>query len=224
MSQQILIGEASLAEEIAQILRGRIINGDYAIGEKLVENKIALELKVSRTPVRDAFKQLAKEKLIEYIPNRGCFARGFEQKDVRDIYAVRNAVEQLAVEWAIRNRTEEDIKRLREQLEIMSLYTSNEMIEKLWNANNEFNNIIYQMTESRFIVQALQSYQDYIKLARKGILSRKENIREIYDEHERIFKAIEDGDIERAKAEVSRHLEQSSRRATELWLEKNRQA
>lgn len=220
MSQQILIGEASLAEEIAQILRGRIINGDYAIGEKLVENKIALELKVSRTPVRDAFKQLAKEKLIEYIPNRGCFARGFEQKDVRDIYAVRNAVEQLAVEWAIRNRTEEDIKRLREQLEIMSLYTSNEMIEKLWNANNEFNNIIYQMTESRFIVQALQSYQDYIKLARKGILSRKENIREIYDEHERIFKAIEDGDIERAKAEVSRHLEQSSRRATELWLEK----
>ena len=224
MSQQILIGEASLAEEIAQILRGRIINGDYAIGEKLVENKIALELKVSRTPVRDAFKQLAKEKLIEYIPNRGCFARGFEQKDVRDIYAVRNAVEQLAVEWAIRNSTEEDIKRLREQLEIMSLYTSNEMIEKLWNANNEFNNIIYQMTESRFIVQALQSYQDYIKLARKGILSRKENIREIYDEHERIFKAIEDGDIERAKAEVSRHLEQSSRRATELWLEKNRQA
>ena len=224
MSQQILIGEASLAEEIAQILRGRIINGDYAIGEKLVENKIALELKVSRTPVRDAFKQLAKEKLIEYIPNRGCFARGFEQKYVRDIYAVRNAVEQLAVEWAIRNRTEEDIKRLREQLEIMSLYTSNEMIEKLWNANNEFNNIIYQMTESRFIVQALQSYQDYIKLARKGILSRKENIREIYDEHERIFKAIEDGDIERAKAEVSRHLEQSSRRATELWLEKNRQA
>ena len=224
MSQQILIGEASLAEEIAQILRGRIINGDYAIGEKLVENKIALELKVSRTPVRDAFKQLAKEKLIEYIPNRGCFARGFEQKDVRDIYAVRNAVEQLAVEWAIRNRTEDDIKRLREQLEIMSLYTSNEMIEKLWNANNEFNNIIYQMTESRFIVQALQSYQDYIKLARKGILSRKENIREIYDEHERIFKAIEDGDIERAKAEVSRHLEQSSRRATELWLEKNRQA
>ena len=224
MSQQILIGEASLAEEIAQILRGRIINGDYAIGEKLVENKIALELKVSRTPVRDAFKQLAKEKLIEYIPNRGCFARGFEHKDVRDIYAVRNAVEQLAVEWAIRNSTEEDIKRLREQLEIMSLYTSNEMIEKLWNANNEFNNIIYQMTESRFIVQALQSYQDYIKLARKGILSRKENIREIYDEHERIFKAIEDGDIERAKAEVSRHLEQSSRRATELWLEKNRQA
>ena len=224
MSQQILIGETSLAEEIAQILRGRIINGEYAIGEKLVENKIALELKVSRTPVRDAFKQLVKEKLIEYIPNRGCFARGFEKEDVRDIYAVRNAVEQLAVEWAIRNRTEEDIKRLREQLEIMSLYTANEMIEKLWNANNEFNNIIYQMTESRFIVQALQSYQDYIKLARKGILSRKENIREIYDEHERIFKAIEDGDIERAKAEVSRHLEQSSRRATELWLEKNRQA
>lgn len=98
MEPQILTGEASLAEEIVNILRVRIITGEYAMGEKLVENKIATELKVSRTPVRDAFKQLTKEKLIEYIPNKGCFARGFSEKDMRDIYAVREAVEQLAVE------------------------------------------------------------------------------------------------------------------------------
>ena len=50
------------------------------MGEKLIENKIAKELKVSRTPVRDAFKQLVKERLIEYVPNKGCFAKGFSQK------------------------------------------------------------------------------------------------------------------------------------------------
>ncbi|MDO4176663.1 MAG: GntR family transcriptional regulator [Bacillota bacterium] len=219
MHQQVLTGEASLAEEIVGILRIRIITGEYAMGEKLVENKIATELKVSRTPVRDAFKQLTKERLVEYIPNKGCFARGFTEDDMRDIYAVREAVEQLAVEWAINNRTEEDIAKLREQLEIMSVYTAKKMSDKLLQANEDFNNIIYQMTESRFIVQALKSYQEYIQLARKGILSKEENLQGIYDEHVNIYEAIAAGDVELAKAEVRKHLEESSKRATQKWLE-----
>ncbi|MCF0143506.1 MAG: GntR family transcriptional regulator [Firmicutes bacterium] len=219
MQNQVLTGEASLAEEIAQILRSRIINGEYAMGEKLVENKIATELKVSRTPVRDAFQQLSKERLIEYIPNKGCFAKGFGKEDMRDIYAVRNAVEQLAVEWAIRNRTDEDIKILREQLEIMAFYTANGMNEKLLQANEDFNKIIYRMTESRFIVQALKSYQDYIHLARIDILSKKDSLQEIYEEHVSIFKAIEAGDTDTAKKEVSRHLDESYKRAAAKWRE-----
>ena len=65
MEPQILTGEASLAEEIVNILRVRIITGEYAMGEKLVENKIATELKVSRTPVRDALNQLFLRQLFE---------------------------------------------------------------------------------------------------------------------------------------------------------------
>ena len=116
MQQQAITGEASLAEEVAEILRTRIITGEYEMGEKLVENKIAKELKVSRTPVRDAFKQLTKEQLIEYIPNKGCFAKGFSQKDMADIYEVRKAVEELAVTWAIENADEDSIRELKEHL------------------------------------------------------------------------------------------------------------
>ena len=218
MANQVLKGESSLADEIVQILRGRIINGDYSIGEKLVENKIAEELKVSRTPVREAFKQLTKENLIEYIPNKGCFARGFDQDDLRDIYAVRNAVEQLAVEWAIRNKTDEDLARLTEQLEVMALYTENGMVEKLVIADEEFNRIIYQMTRSRFIMQALMSYQEYIDLARQGSLARKENLPKILEEHRGIYDTIKAGDVKAAKAAVEHHLRNSSKRAEERWL------
>ena len=218
MAKQVLKGECSLADEIVQILRGRIINGDYSIGEKLVENKIADELKVSRTPVREAFKQLTKENLIEYIPNKGCFARGFDQNDLRDIYAVRNAVEQLAVEWAIRNKTEEDVERLREQLEVMTLYTENGMVEKLVIADEEFNKLLYQMTRSRFIMQALKSYQEYIDLARQGILARKENLPKILTEHRRIYEAVVAEDVEEAKTAVESHLKNSAKRAEERWL------
>ena len=67
----------SLTDEIADIVRERILKGEYEIGEKIKENQIATELRVSRTPIREAFKLLENEGLIDYIPNRGCFAKGF---------------------------------------------------------------------------------------------------------------------------------------------------
>lgn len=218
MSDQVLKGESSLAEEIVQILRSRIINGEYSIGEKLVENKIAEELKVSRTPVREAFKQLTKEHLIEYVPNKGCFAKGFDKNDLHDIYAVRNAVERLAVEWAIKNKTEEDMADLKEQLALMGQHLADGAVEKFIRAAEEMENVFYRMTGSRFIIQALKSYQEYIQLARQGMLTRSENLQEVLDEHRAICEAIEEEDVEKAKAAVSEHLRKAAKRAEARWL------
>ncbi|MDO4869627.1 MAG: GntR family transcriptional regulator [Bacillota bacterium] len=220
MQQQSITGESSLAEEVAELLRTRIITGEYEMGEKLIENKIAKELKVSRTPVRDAFKQLARERLIEYIPNKGCFAKGFSQKDMADIYAVRKAVEELAVTWAIENASDDNLEDLKEQLDLMSFYTEHKFYEKLLQANEDFHSMIYQMTGSRFIVQVLKSYQDYVHLARRSTLSKEENLPEVYEEHTRIYEAIRDRDIDRAKAEIGAHLDGSARRAAERWMER----
>lgn len=112
----------SLADEIADIVRDRILKGEYEIGEKIKENQIASELKVSRTPIRDAFKQLENEGLIDYVPNRGCFAKGFTHQDVDDIYAVREALERLAVERAVERITDKEIDALQEQWDLMEFY------------------------------------------------------------------------------------------------------
>lgn len=219
MSDQVLKGESSLAEEIVQILRSRIINGEYSIGEKLVENKIAEELKVSRTPVREAFKQLTKEHLVEYVPNKGCFAKGFDKDDLNDIYAVRNAVERLAVEWAIKNKTEEDMADFKEQLALMARHSADGRVEEFIRAAEEMENVFYKMTGSRFIIQALKSYQEYIQLARQGMLTtRRENLQKILDEHTRVCEAIEEGDVEKAKEAVSEHLRNAAKRAEARWL------
>lgn len=220
MWKKAMKGESSLAEEVTDVLRDRIIKGEYSMGEKLVENKIAGELKVSRTPVRDAFKQLAKERLVEYIPNKGCFAKGFNHKDMEDIYAVRKAVEQLAIEWAITNADDKKLADLGQQLELMNFYTENNSYEKLLEANEEFHNMIYQMTGSRFIVQILKTYQDYVHIARKITLKKEENLPAIFKEHEKIYKAVEAGDVLLAKEAVGEHLEKTARRAKERWVEK----
>lgn len=220
MWKKAITGEASLAKEVTDVLRDRIINGDYAMGEKLIENKIAEDLKVSRTPVRDAFKQLSKEQLVEYIPNKGCFAKGFSHKDMEDIYAVRKAVERLAITWAIENSDEEKLEELGHHLELMNFYTINNSYEKLLEANEQFHSMIYQMTNSRFIVQILKTYQEYVHIARKSTLKKEENLPLIYKEHEAIYKAIAAGDIDAAADAVELHMDNTARRAHERWLEK----
>ena len=220
MWKKALTGEASLAKEVTDILRDRIIDGEYAMGEKLIENKIAEELTVSRTPVRDAFKQLAKEQLVEYIPNKGCFAKGFSHKDMEDIYAVRTEVEKLAITWAIENACDEKIEELGQHLDLMNFYTENNSYEKLLEANEEFHNMIYQMTNSRFIVQILKTYQDYVHTARKSTLKKEENLPLIFKEHEAIYKAMAERNIEAAREAVGIHMCNTARRAHERWTEK----
>lgn len=217
MQQVKITGEASLAEEVTEIIRDRIINGEYGMGEKLIENKIAKELKVSRTPVRDALRQLSEEQLVKYIPNKGCFAMGFDRKDMADIYAVRKSVEQLAIRWAVENAADEDVEALREQLELMSFYTENGFYEKLLKANEDFHSMIYIMTGSRFIVQILKTYQDYVHTARKTTLKKEKNLPDIYKEHEAIYIAVKNRDIDEAVEAVGRHLDNSCARAEERW-------
>ncbi len=218
--QDDLTGNISLAEEVTEILRNRILTGEYKMGEKLTESRIAAELKVSRTPVRDAFRQLETEQLIEYIPNRGCFARGFNQDDMEDIYAVRRAVEELAIRWVVAKVDDQGILKLKNQLEKMHFYTLNNSYEKLLQANEEFHKLIYRMTESRFIVQVLKTYQDYVHRARKETLKKEEDLPAIYREHEAIYHGIAARDEEAAVRAVGEHLDMSARRAKERWIQK----
>lgn len=213
MQQEGMSGSLSLAEEVTEILRDRIIGGEYAMGEKLTESKIAAELKVSRTPVRDAFRELEKEQLIEYIPHKGCFARGFSQEDMKDIYAVRKEVEQLAIQWAIDRANYEAVYRLEKQLEKMKLFTETLSRDKLLWANEEFHNMIFSLTRSRFIVHTLKNYQEYVHFARMQALKRDENLPEIYREHEAIFQAVANRDKEAAVRAIAVHLDASARRA-----------
>ena len=207
----------SLAESVAEILRDRILHGEYRIGEKLTENKIASELKVSRTPIRDAFRVLEREQLVEYIPNKGCYARGFSREDMLDIYAVRKAVEQLAIHRVIELADQESIEELSQQLAKMRFYTEQNSYEKLLQANEEFHYMIYRMTDSRFINRIMRTYQEYVHMARRETLKKDEDLPQIYLEHEEIYQAIAARDEEAAAEAVGKHLDASAQRAMERW-------
>lgn len=209
--------DASLTDGIADIIRERILNGKYAIGEKIIEAPLANELSVSRTPIRQAFKKLTSEGLIENIPNRGSFAKGFTKRDVQDIYEVRKALEVLAIEWAVKRISRQEIARLEEIVELMEFHTIKANFEKLLEANIDFHETVYKASESRFMAQILRSYQEYVQQARRTTVYEEEYLEGILKEHKEILEAIRKRDVAEAIKLTNIHLDNSQKRTESKW-------
>ena len=198
--------ESTLTNEIADIVRERILKGEYEIGEKIKESSIAAELSVSRTPIREAFKMLEEEGLLDYLPNRGCYAKGFTKRDVSDIYTVRETLENLAVSWACERITDEEIQRLEEQCDLMEFYTKKRDVTKILSMNTTFHDIIYNSSRSRFLAQVLRSYKGYLDKTRKSVY---------YDEA--FLDSIKARDEKAALEAIHAHLTASRERTESVW-------
>jgi GntR family transcriptional regulator, rspAB operon transcriptional repressor len=212
MLNENLIG-ITLADEIAGKIRDKILKGEYGIGEKINESQLAEELRVSRTPVREAFKQLETEGLMESIPNRGSFALGFSKQDLEDIYSVRAAVEGLAVRWAAARITPEEITMLQDEYDIMEFYTRKKNSRRVMESNKRFHEIVYHASRSRFLIQILTSYQEYIQQSKKVNVYCGDNLDEILKEHLEIFRALRIRDADKAQEKILVHLSNSQVRA-----------
>ncbi len=210
--------ENTLTNEIADIVRERILKGEYEIGEKIKESSIASELSVSRTPIREAFKMLEEEGLLDYLPNRGCFAKGFTKRDVADIYTVRETLEKIAVTWACARITDEEIEKLEEQCELMEFYTNKRDVQKILSMNSTFHDIIYNSSRSRFLAQVLRSYKGYLDKARKSVYYDETFLENIQKEHRALLDAIKARDTERACQAILDHLEASRKRTESVWI------
>ena len=203
----------SLSSSIFSILRERILKGEFVAGEKIKENQIASELKVSRTPIREAFKQLEQVGLIENVSNRGAFVLGFTKQDIDDIYEIRKAIESIAIIWAMDRISNDEMQKLKETYELMEFYTNKGDIEKILEMNNKFHDIIYKATDSRFLSQILRTYQFYVEKTRKAAVVEPK-IKETTQEHKNILDSFINKDKEKGVHEIIKHLENGKIRAS----------
>ncbi|MCX7772135.1 MAG: GntR family transcriptional regulator [Clostridia bacterium] len=195
-------------------LRGRvfvkiendILNGKYQPGESLNESKVAGELKVSRTPVREAIRQLELEGLVAYIPNKGAIVKGLSIEDVRDIFEIRMKIEGLAAKRAASNITESQLKELREVVEFEEFYTAKGDTEQILKLDTKFHEIIFRASGSRLLDRTLTSFHHYIQRARSFSLMDAERAKKALLEHMAIMKAIESRDKERAEVLMANHI------------------
>ncbi len=194
-------------------LQRDILQGRMKPGEKLTEQRICSEYKVSRTPVREALKQLEMEGLIETIPNRGAFVVGFSEQDIRDIYELRKIYEMQAVRWAIERITDDEFDALEETFEFMEFYTMKKDLEKMLNINTGFHQLIYTGAHNRLLEHMLSSYQVYLKLsANPKIYDSDTYLSDVFEEHKAIFDAFKNKDSEAGVRAMEIHMDNSMAR------------
>ena len=106
----------SLSARVYNHIRDGILAGTFAKGDELKEKNIGDELGVSRTPVREALRQLELEGLVSIIPNKGAFVEGVSTDDIRDIYEIRALLEGLCARWAATRISDEMMAAMEENI------------------------------------------------------------------------------------------------------------
>lgn len=183
----------SAREIILEELRVAIFDKKLQEGDRLVENNIAKSMGVSRTPVREALRQLEIEGLAINIPRKGTVVKGIGKEDIIEIYDIREVLEGLAVRGACLNISRKEILRLKEIIEAMRRGINENDTDKYIKSHNEYNRIILNGSKNGRLVSQLEYIYEYLKSMRKVTLSNEIRKEKALVEHKNIVEAIEKG-------------------------------
>lgn len=196
----------SLRGRVFHKLREDILNGKYKENEELREVAIGEELGVSRTPVREAFRQLELEGLIQIVPNKGAYVTGITAKDVKDIYMIRSLLEGLCARWATEHISREQMEEMEENIFLSEFHASKGHREQMAELDNRFHEIMYEACSSKMLEHALKDYHQYVLRVRKKTLSTQTRSTASNAEHRKIMEAIKAGDGDMAEQLANRHM------------------
>lgn len=213
--QQYLEGKKNtnqpLSNDLYAKLQEDILTGRLKIGSKLTEQHVCEKYRASRTPVREAIRQLEAEGLVRLIPNRGAFIIGLSPRDISDILMMRGSMEVQAADWAAERITDNELDQLTEIYEYMVFYTHKGDIEKMRSINAAFHQIIYQSSHNRILQRQLNMFQTYLKFAAPDQYTL-ESLNEILSEHQAIYNAILTHDPAASALAMQQHLQYGEER------------
>lgn len=196
----------SLRGRVFHKLREDILSGKYEEHEELKEVAIGDEMGVSRTPVREAFRQLELEGLIQIIPNRGAYVTGITEKDVKDIYMMRSKLEGLCARWATEHITAEQMDEMEENVYLAEFHAGKGHLEQLAALDNRFHEIMYEACNSKILEHQLKDLHQYVLRVRKKTLSSASRGPQSNEEHKAICEAIKEKNADLAEKLAHQHM------------------
>ncbi len=197
-----------LPSAVADLLRERIISGNLAAGERLVETSLAGPLDVSRGPIREGLKQLVEEGLVVTLPRRGTYVVSLTAKDVREIYDYRAAIEcravRLAVAAAPLPEAVAELERTVREIEAAADRGDARAAREL---DLGFHGLLYELAGNDRLLAAFRRLVPSLRLLNRSRYELFHSLQEAPQEHWPIIEAIRRGDRAQAESEIDRHLE-----------------
>lgn len=201
---QELGAEGSTADAVYRVLRHGIVHGDLAPGERLRSDALANELRVSRTPVREALRKLEAEGLAAHAGSR-LIVRAFSEQDLTELFYVREALEGMAARLAAENATPSEIGEISELLEDMETVRRRGDVDAFRRLTGEFHHLIGRASHNSRLAQSLKSLLDHARQGQTSTLYAEGRPAEALKEHRSLLAAIAARDGDRAEALAREH-------------------
>lgn len=197
----------ALYEEVAELLRQRIFNRDLPPGSWIDELRIAEELGISRTPLREALKVLAAEGLVTMKVRRGAYVTEVSEQDLREVYELLALLEADAAGAACERASDAELQELaalHRDLEAAADPRTGSR-ERFFELNESFHLRVLDLAGNRWRKQMVMDLRKVMKLNRHSSLLKKGRISESLNEHQAILSALEQRQRDRAVQSVRTH-------------------
>lgn len=209
----------SLSERVAEELHHRILTGAIPLGSKLRQDAVAAEFEVSRMPVREAFRALHGQGVLEILPRRGALVQGPTPRSVRDAHEVRAELEGFGAELASERIDDEQLTRLRAAAErfdhvceLAADEATAESAGEAWrDANEAFHSTLVEAADNRSLTASIQELRRRIP-HNASFVTMQNNaqlLRRNAAEHRAIYEAVAEHDGKKARRLVQEHVKRS---------------
>jgi DNA-binding GntR family transcriptional regulator len=146
----------TLREKILETIREAILKGTLKPGEKVAEPELAERFGISRTPIREAFRQLESEGYLTVIPRKGAVVAALSERDVQEFYAIKSILEGYAAELAAKNLSEKDLARLEAINEKLKTLATSDDVKAFYRVHNEFHETFLKAADNSKLYELIQ--------------------------------------------------------------------
>jgi DNA-binding GntR family transcriptional regulator len=202
----------SISDQIYERIRQQILHGEIEPGERLMQNQVAENLRASRTPVREAFRRLEQDGLVERVPQGGVRVTRLDMEAIQEVFGIRNVLEAYAVELACGRITEEEIGSLKRLVsQAGELLSSGELgretkIKRLFELNSQFHDTLYRASGNSYLMGMINSLRFIVGRLRFLGLRADSTWSRAWEEHAQLIGLLEKKDKEPAARLLKTHL------------------
>lgn len=197
----------TLREKILENIRDAIISGTLKAGSRVSEPDLAERYGISRTPIREAFRQLESEGFLTVIPRRGAVVSEFSQKDVEEFYAIKSILEGYAARRACAKLTRQQLERLQSINDRLSELAEQNDIKTFFKIHGDFHDLFIKAADNEKLRELITSLVTRFQRLRLMSLSLPGRMRISVQEHEKIIDAFSRKDAEAAETLVRKNAE-----------------
>lgn len=201
-----LNGEKNLTQVVYKQIKEMMLNYEIIPGQRLIFNDFAKRLGVSRTPVNNALSILASEGFLDFIPNQGYSVHEITKEEADSLYEIREIIELGSVGKAIRKLTPEKLGTLERQKRLYENAVLDQVSRGRFTLDQEFHACFVRMSENLYLADYFREVYQRIFLRHRIEGLQAGRAREVVSEHNEIFQAISQRDVDRAKESIKAHV------------------